>query len=177
MYRAVSMWLKYADHIRESVEELAERERQVRGHTTADRLKVLRLLKAGKARSRRQLVESLGSRERQLQRWWALYQQGGLAALLQERPRGGRTERLTAQAWASLTAAMAAGQIGGLKDVRRHLRRHGRITYRGVSGVSRLLKRHGVKLKTGRRQHRRADLAHQAAFTKGLRRRAETARP
>lgn len=54
------MWLKYAEQIREGVEELAARERRVRGHPTADRFKMLRLLKNGTVRSRRELVEGLG---------------------------------------------------------------------------------------------------------------------
>lgn len=163
------MWLKYADQIKESTEELLRWERRLRGHRTAERVKMLRLLKAGEAQSRRRLVELLGYCERQLQRWWSIYQREGLAALVARRPRGGRRERMTPQAWQSLSAAMAAGQIGGLREVQQHLRKQCRISYRGVSGVSRLLRRHGVKLKTGRRQHRKADAEQQAAFKKGLR--------
>jgi transposase len=163
------MWLKYTEEIRESAGELAHWERRLRGHRTADRVKMLRLLKSGQTRSRRHLGEVLGYCERQLQRWWRLYRQGGLAALVAERPRGGRRERMTAQGWLSLNAAMEAGQIGGLREVQRHLRKRCGIRYRGVSGISRLLKRHGVKLKTGRRRHRQANPEQQAAFKKGLR--------
>jgi transposase len=163
------MWLKYAGQIAESAEELLRWERRLRGHSTADRVKMLRLLKSGEAPSRRRLVELLGYCERQLQRWWSVYQREGLAALVVQRPRGGRRERMTPQAWQSLSAAMAAGQVGGLREVQQHLRKQCRISYRDVSGVSRLLRRHGVKLKTGRRHHRKADLGQQAAFKKGLR--------
>lgn len=141
----------------------------MRGHPRVDRVKMLRLLKSGEARSRRQLVRFLGYGERQWQRGWRLYHQEGLAALLVERPRGGRSERMTPQAWQSLTAAMAAGQIGSLQAAQRHLRKRCGIRYRGVRGVSRLLKRHGVKLKTGRRRHRKANPEQQAACKKGLR--------
>jgi transposase len=170
------MWLKYTEQIAESVEELLRWERRLRGHGMADRVKMLRLLKTGEARSRRRLVELLGYCERHLQRWWRVYQRGGLAALVVQRPRGGRRERMTPQAWQSLSAAMEAGQMGGLREVQQHLRKRCGIRYRGVSGVSRLLKRHGVKLKTGRRQHRKAELGQQAAFKKGLRRVVRTAR-
>jgi len=137
---------------------------------------MLRLLKTGVAQSRRQLVDLLGYCERQLQRWWGVYPREGVAALVAERPRGGRNERVTPGAWRSLAAAMEAGQIGGLREAQQHLRKQCGVRYRGVSGVSRLLKRHGVKLKTGRRQHRKADLAQQAAFKKGLWRTVMTAR-
>jgi transposase len=170
------MWLKYAEQIQESPAELTAWEHRFRGHRVADRVKMLRLLKTGAARSRRQLVDLLGYCERQLQRWWGVYQREGLAALVVERPRGGRRERMTPEAWKSLSAAMEAGQIGGLREAQRHLRKQCGVRYRGVSGVSRLLKRHGVKLKTGRRQHRKAELGQQAAFKKGLRRKLTTAR-
>jgi transposase len=163
------MWLKYPEQIAESVADLRQWERRLRGRGTADRVKMLRLLKTGEARSRRRLGEMLGYCERQLQRWWAVYQRAGLAALVAQRARGGRHERMTPQAWQSLSAAMEAGQMGGLREVQQHLRKTCGIAYRGVSGVSRLLRRHGVKLKTGRRQHRKADLEQQAAFKKGLR--------
>ena len=43
------MWLKYAEQIKESAEELLRWERRLRGHRPADRVKMLRLLKAGEA--------------------------------------------------------------------------------------------------------------------------------
>jgi transposase len=136
----------------------------------------LRLLKTGEAQSRGRLVELLGYCERQLQRWWRLYQQGGLAALVRERPRGGRRERVTGEAWQRLTKELETGQLGELRGVQRYLWTRCGIRYRSLSGVSRLLKRHGVKLKTGRRRHRKASPEQQAAFKKGLRGHARNAR-
>lgn len=93
-----------------------------------------------------------------------------------ERPRGGRPEGMTPEARRSLAAAMEAGQSGGLRGAQQHLRKQCGVRYRGVSGVSRLLQRRGVKLKAGRRQHRKANLEQQGAFKKGLRRKAKAAR-
>lgn len=170
------MRLNYREQIGESVAELSRRERQARGGPGADRLKMLRLLKSGAVRSRQEVVAVLGYCERQLQRWWTRYRAGGLEALLSEKPHGGSKERMTEQAWSGLTQAMGAGEVATLTDVRRHLRTQCGIVYTGVSGLSRLLKRHQVKLKTGRRRHRSADERQQAAFKKGLRPSARTAR-
>ena len=59
-----------------------------------------------------------------------------------------------------------AGQISRLEEVRVFLEEHFGIHYEGVSGLSRLLKRHQIKLKTGRRRHREASEEEQAAFKK-----------
>lgn len=149
------MWLKYAEQIQESPAELMAWEHRLRGQRVADRVRMLRL-------------RLLGYCERQLQRWWRCYQQEGLAALVRERPRGGRREQMTSQAWQCLTTVLEAGPIGELRGVQRYLRTRCGIRYRSLSGVSRLLKRQGVKLKTGRRRHRKASGEQQAAFKKGL---------
>ena len=70
---------------------------------------------------------------------------------------------------------MRAGRVARLREAQAFLRdRHG-IAY-SLNGVSPLFKRHRVKLKTGRRRHRKADTAAQAAFKKGVRSRTDAAR-
>jgi transposase len=70
---------------------------------------------------------------------------------------------------------MRAGRVARLREAPAFLRdRHG-IAY-SLNGLSLLFKRHRVKLKTGRRRHRRADAAAQAAFKKGVRGRTGAAR-
>jgi transposase len=64
---------------------------------------------------------------------------------------------------------MRAGRISRLKDVRHYLQERWGIGYRSLNGVSRLLKRHNAKLKPGRRRHRRANPAAQAASKESLR--------
>ena len=70
---------------------------------------------------------------------------------------------------------MRAGRVARLREAQAFLRdRHG-VAY-SLNGVSLLFKRHRVKLKTGRRRHRKADAAAQAAFKKGVRGRTGAAR-
>jgi transposase len=160
------MRIDYARHIEESGDALQALEKRYRGSPLADRVRLLRLLKTRAAPSQARLAAELGYSERQVQRWWERYRHGGLAALLQrDVPRGLRT-RLTAEARQALEAEMAAGRIARLDDARRFLASHCGIEYRGVSRLSRLFKRYRIKPKTGRRRHRQADPAAQAAFKK-----------
>jgi transposase len=159
------MWIDYTHQIRESSTQLTRQEKEWRGHPIADRIKMLRLLKSQTYRSRRALAGVLGYSERQLQRWWELYQTGGLSALLEQKPRGHRTEQLSEPARTALHQELAQGRIARLKDAQSYLHKHWSIRYH-LSGLSRLFKRHQIKLKTGRRRHRRASSAQQAVFKK-----------
>lgn len=160
------MYLDYPNLIDESPEELIEQERHRRSGPVGDRLKMLRLLKTGSYRSRRALAPVLGYSERQLKRWFDAYREGGLKALLDRRAPGGSSERVTSEAWTALEEEMKAGNIARLEDARRYLEEEHGIQYAGITSISALFERHGVKLKTGRRTNRKADPAEQAAFKK-----------
>jgi transposase len=112
------------------------------------------------------VAEQLGYSLRQCQRWFRSYRQGGLEALLKfEQPRRG--ERMTQAAWEALDRAMKAGEVATLEQTRQLLAEQG-VPYKSVAGVSSLLIRHKVKLKTGRPRHQQTDEATQAAFKKTL---------
>lgn len=159
------MWIDYPAHIPEEVPTLLSHEKRLRGSRLADRVKMLRLLKAGLYRSHLQLVPVLGHSARTLRRWWRLYQHQGLTCLLSEPPSGGRPEQMTAPAQQALEEAMKQGQIGTLEQGRCFLKQHG-VIYASVSGLSRWCKRHRIKLKTGRRRHAQASEEAQRAFKK-----------
>lgn len=159
----------YPTVIGESVPELAALERGLRGRRTAVRVQALRLLKSGAARSLAACATLVGSSPRQLARWWATYRADGLAAMLQERPRPGKTPRLTAEALAGLETAMVAGEIATLKEAQAYLADHHDIVYGSLNGVWRQLRKHRMKLKTGRRRHAYADAEVQATFVAGFR--------
>jgi transposase len=158
------MRIDYARHIDESAEQLQVLEKRQRGSPLADRVRMLRLLKTHAAPSQAGLAAELGYSERQVHRWWERYRHGGGSALLQrDVPRGPHC-RLTAEARQALEAEMVAGRIARREDARRFLASHCGVEYRGVSRLSRLFKRYRIKPKTGRRRHRQADPAAQAAF-------------
>jgi transposase len=163
------MWINYQQAITETVEDLTAQEKQVRGRPTESRVRMLRLLKSGQVPSLAQCAPLLGYSLTQLTRWWERYHRHGLAAVLAERDYPGMPSHLTPGALAGLEAAMRAGRIATLKDAQRYLREEEGITYRSLNGVWYQLHQHHIKLKTGRRQHRKADKEDQAAFTAGFR--------
>jgi transposase len=159
----------YPGVITEDETTLRRVERQVRGRPTAVRVQALRLLKSGVACSLGACATLVGHSPRQVARWWALYRADGLAGLLREPTYPGKTSRLTPEALADLEVVMAAGQIATLKDAQAYLAdRHG-IVYPSLNGVWAQLRKHQVKLKTGRRRHDLADAATPAAFKAGFR--------
>ncbi len=156
--------LNYDKLIQEGHEELEAKERGLRRSALSYRIRMLRLLKSGECRSLGSAATQLGYSLRQCQRWFKSYRQGGLEALLAyEQPR--KPERMTQEAWGVVKEAMTAGEVATLEEVRQLLTQQG-INYKGVAGVSALLIRHKVKLKTGRPRHRQTDEAAQAAFKK-----------
>lgn len=74
---------------------------------------------------------------------------------------------MTQAAWDALAGAMKAGEVATLEQARQLLAEQG-VPYKSVGGVSSLLIRHKVKLKTGRPRHVQSDEAAQAAFKKTL---------
>jgi transposase len=144
-------------------------ERQLRGRPLTDRLQLLRVLKTRAVRSLRAAAPLLGYSERQVQRWWATYTTAGLEALLSHRPRAGRQEQVSAEAWNALAVELQAGRIARLREVQRYLREPWGLDYHSLNGISQRCRRHKTKPKAGRRQHRQANLAAQAAFKKYLR--------
>lgn len=168
------MYLNYSTLIQETPDELARLERHYRNGPLADRLKMLRLLKTGAYPSRRALAEVLGYSERQLQRWFDTYREGGLEALMvRDRP-SGRVPKITPEAWSALETEMKAGRIAGLKDAQRFLEERFATSYT-IGGLSDLFRRRKAKLKTGRRRHRKASAEEQAAFKKTVPRRSPAA--
>lgn len=161
------MWINnYPEMIAESYEELLKQEKRLRGSSLESRIKMLRLLKGGAYRSQLQLTEVLGYSSRQLGRWWKTYQRDGLGALLEYQRPSGRAERITEEALDALEDQMKQGSISTLREAREFLAERFSIHYKGVSGLSRLFKRYQIKLKTGRRRHRKASEEQQAAFKK-----------
>ncbi|MBI5877641.1 MAG: helix-turn-helix domain-containing protein [Chloroflexi bacterium] len=140
----------YLVAIHESVEQLAAREKALRGQPAALRVHALRLLKRGQVRSLATCASQVGYSARQLRRWWRQYQRSGLDGLLTIKHAPGQKPYMTATAWSDLETEMRAGRIAQLADAQRWLReRHG-IQYT-LGGLWGQFQQHGIKLKTGRR--------------------------
>ena len=156
--------VQYTQVITEREAELLHVEQQLRGQRTAARVQALRLLKSGQAATVRAVAPMVGYTERQVQEWWRRYRVGGLAALLVVPARRGTPSKLTDVAYRGLEAEMTAGRIATLRDTQAYLRVAWGIEYRSLNGVWLQLRKRRAKPKTGRRRHRKADGAAQAAF-------------
>lgn len=161
--------IDYPRAIRESVEELAALERDLRGHPTQPRVQLLRVLKSGQARTLVLAAPLIGYGERTVNRWWKTYQTVGLERLLEHRPRPGKRSQLTELAWADLEAAMTRGEIATLKDAQRFLAAQHGIQYQSLGGVWWMLHQRRARPKTGRRRHRRSDPDAQTDYKRRLR--------
>lgn len=160
------MRTQYPHVIQESLDALSALEKEHRGTPLAPRVQLLRLLKSGEKRSLPQAAKTVGYSRQQVERWWKGYREGGLTSFLEIKPRGGSQGYMTPEAWAGLQERMQTGDLLTLQQARGYLEEQWNVAYKGVSGVSALFQRRGVKKKTGRRRHRKADAAEQEAFKK-----------
>jgi transposase len=162
------MRITYPKVIQESEEELTRLEQSLRGKKTADRVRMLRLLKSGAVKSLKECAPLVGYSVIQLTRWWERYRAEGLAGMLKQHKPVGKASRLTPEAWAGLLQAMRAGHIATMQEARNYLEREWAIRYKNGKSLWWLFKKHRVKCKTGRRRHKKANAEQQAAFKKTL---------
>lgn len=160
--------IRYPEVISETVDELQQRERALRGQATQARVQLLRLLKSGQVRSLVAAAPLVGYGERTVNRWWKCYQTDGLEALVATKPRRGPRSRLSAAAWDDLAAAMRRGEIATLRDAQHYLQEHHQLSY-SLNGIWWQLRGRRARKKTGRRRHRQANAQAQQAYKRALR--------
>jgi len=159
--------IRYSQVIEEDPQQLKELEKRHRYSHLFQRVRMLGLLRSEECRNLGEAARALGYSWRQCQRWFALYQKDGIDELLKSRVKErGRQELVTHEALEDLKEAMKKGEIATIGQADRFLRdRHG-IEYAHPDGVGQLLRRHKIKLKTGRPRHEKADKEEQEAFKK-----------
>jgi transposase len=157
----------YPQVITEDLDDLKELEKYHRYSHLFQRVRMLGLLKSEECSNLSQAARALGYSWRQCQRWFASYQEGGIEELLKSRVHErGRQELATPEALEDLKQTMKMGKIATISEADEFLReRHG-IEYAHPDGVGQLLRRHKIKLKTGRPRHEQADQEEQDAFKK-----------
>jgi len=160
------MRIKYPKAIQESEEELRSLEQSLRGQKTADRVRMLRLLKSETVKSLQDCAPLVGYSAIQLTRWWERYRAEGLSGMLKQHKPAGKASKLSPEAWAGLLQAMRAGHITTMQDARNYLEREWGIVYKNGKSLWWLFKKHRVKWKTGRRRHKKANAEQQTAFKK-----------
>src|SRR5919107_3442323 len=163
----------YLQAITADLDDLKELEKYNCYSHLFQRVRMLRLLKYRECSNLGEAARALGYSWRQCQRWFASYQKGGIKELLKSRVHErGRQELVTPKALEDLKETMKMGQIATISQADEFLReRHG-IEYAHRDGVGQLLRRHKIKLKTGRPRHEEADQKEQEAFKKTSRARS-----
>src|SRR5215210_320978 len=163
----------YPQVIIEELDVLKELEKYHRYSHLFQRVRMLRLLKSEECSNLGEAARALGYSWRQCQRWFASYQKGGIEELLKSRvSERGRQELVTPEALEDLKESMKMGEIATISQADEFLReRHG-IEYAHPDGVGQLLRRHKIKLKTGRPRHEEADPQEQDACKKTSRARS-----
>jgi transposase len=157
----------YTQVITEDPNDLKELEKRHRYSHLFQRVRMLRLLKSGECSNLGEAAQALGYSWRQCQRWFAAYQEGGIEELLKSRVHErGRQELATPEALEDLKETMKRGEIATIAQADEFLRERRGIEYAHPDGVGQLLRRHKIKLKTGRPRHEEADPEEQDAFKK-----------
>jgi transposase len=140
--------MNYGAKIIESTEFLLEQEHKSTLAIIRDRVRFIRLLKSGEARTQSAAGKVIGLCERQSQRLWRIYQQEGLASL-QKKPSWGYWGKLSSVQIAHLRQFLLDDQAETLADIQAYLQQNLGVSYT-IGGISDLCKRLKIKLKTGR---------------------------
>jgi len=156
--------LNYREVIKESVEELVKLEKSQKDARLRDRVRMLRYLKEGLAVGQRQAGELVGLSGRHGQKLWRQYSTHGLGALLSTNHKGSWS-KLGSRQQARLLQRLDSGDICTQAQLMGWLEQEMGIGY-SQGGLSMLLTRLKVKLKTGRPVNVRKDVAGEQAFKK-----------
>ena len=142
--------IHYADQIKESAGELYALERKAGAAIVRDRLRFLRLLKGGAA-SPPQAGEAVNFKRAWSFELWKRYQTKGLPAL-SDYPFKGTKPKLDEEKQEQFKARLAKDDITKLADAVSLLQHQYDISYT-VGGMCYVMKRLGIKKKTGRPSH------------------------
>lgn len=156
--------INYAEQIKESASALYGLERKASAAIVRDRLRFLRLLKSGAAASPPQAGEAVNFKRAWSYQLWSRYLTKGLPAL-GDYPFKGTKPRLDAEKAAQFKASLVSDDITKLEDAVNRLENEYGITYT-IGGMCYVMKRLGIKKKTGRPSHIYKQEQQVAAFKK-----------
>ncbi len=127
--------------IQESLEHLARLEQHYRGEPEGARIKVLRLLKEDANRTIEHAASLAGCSERSVYRWWNLYLEQGINAVLGSRRKNtAQSNRIGRDEIEELAAQLRVGELSTLNDVQSWLEQRFGVQY-SLKGVANLLQR------------------------------------
>lgn len=162
--------LNYKELIVEDVETLLEYERQQKQAKLRDRVRMLRMLKSGEARSLPVAATLLGISLTNARYLWANYQKQGLTEFTRWRY-GGNHRKLTTeqQQQLVLAASEAPNSFASQADLGQYILQRFQVDYT-QSGISLLCSRNKLKHKVGRPRNKAASEEQQQEYKKNSRR-------
>jgi transposase len=156
--------------VKESLDDLAEQLRQAQTTTSKERLQVLYWLKQDNAPSISTIAKAVGKHRNTLQRWLTLYQNGGIAAMLERKPIAGGVRIIPQWAETALAKRLEDPDHGFVSygAVQQWLAETLGIEaeYHAVYQMTRY--RLKAKLKVARPQNNKQDSEQREAFKKNL---------
>lgn len=148
--------LEYQKVIKENSLNLKKIEKEQTESTLRDRVRFLRLLKSGEAKTQKEASKKLGISERQGQRNWRLYKKSGLLGLIKPWDKGGGQTKLEETKYEELKKDLIEKEIQFLHEAVEHVAEKYGKKY-SVSGMHFVFKRLKIKKKTGRPVNIRQD--------------------
>lgn len=156
--------INYEEAIKESVAELLVLEKAQKQARLRDRVRFVRYLKQGQVKTQAEAGGLIGLQRRQSQQLWQQYARQGLEGLLSTGYKGGWA-KLSSMQQARLLQRLDQDDIATQGQLRAWLLQEMGISY-SQPGISVLLSRLKVKLKTGRPVNVRKDQVGEATFKK-----------
>jgi transposase len=156
--------INYSEKIQESAQELYTLERKSSAGIVRDRLRFLRLLKEGTAATPPAAGAFVSYKKAWSYQLWKRYEAKGLSALSRY-PFKGTSPRLDKEQQQQFVAALAKDNISSLSDAAALLKEQTGISYT-IGGMCYVMKRLGIKKKTGRPCHIQKDQVATEAFKK-----------
>lgn len=156
--------INYEAEIKESVAELLVLEKAQKQARLRDRVRFVRYLKQGQAKTQVEAGAMISLQRRQSQQLWQQYARQSLEGLLSTGYKGGWA-KLSSMQQARLLQRLDQNDIATQGQLQDWLLQEMGISY-SQSGISVLLSRLKVKLKTGRPVNVRKDVVGEATFKK-----------
>ena len=147
--------LLYPNLIQESPKELLSLEKSQQKSYLHDRVRFLRFLKTGVAKTQSQASALIGFKKRQSQNLWSQYQQKGISYFIKEQMNY-NWGKLSSVQISQLLQYLDQDQTAGQKEVQVYIQDNFGQTFT-QPGIHYLFKRLKVKLKTGRPSNVRKD--------------------
>ncbi len=160
--------MNYAELIIETEEELKESENCQKLVQFQKRIRFLRLLKTGAAKTQKQAGEMVGWQLRNAQKIWQLYRRQRLDAVVRENKHW-YFGKLSSRELAQLQNYLAMFGAADLAQVQAVIQTRFNVSYT-VGGVSAVCRRLKIKLKTARPVNAKKDAERAVAYKKTLER-------